>query len=123
MACRGIKGAITVEGNDAAGILAATRELLTRLLSANQVPNAEVASVIFSCTSDLDAVFPARIAREIGLEAVPLLCTQELDVPGALGRCVRIVVTVNTERTQAEITHLYLRGAAVLRPEFAGESR
>jgi chorismate mutase len=117
MSCRGIRGATTVEADTAEAILEATRELLARMVEANDLVVEEVASVMFTVTHDLKAAFPARAARALGWQHVPLLDAQEIPVPGSLARCVRVLVHYNTAKTQAEIRHVYLRGAAALRPD------
>jgi len=119
MPCRGIRGAITVESNSREAILAATRELLDEMVRANAVRKDDVASAYFTTTPDLDAEFPAVAARGVGWSNVALMCGHEMDVPGSLRMCLRILLHVNTERTQDEICHVYLRGAAVLRPDLA----
>ena len=117
MPCRGIRGATTVENDSAAAILAATRELLTRIVEANDMALEDIASAFFIVTPDLTAAFPAQAARELGWQHVPLLDAQEIPVPGSLPRCVRVLIHWNTEKPQAEIRHVYLRGAASLRPD------
>jgi chorismate mutase len=117
MSCRGIRGATTVEADTAGAILEATRELLARMVEANDLVVKDVASAIFTVTHDLKAAFPAQAARELGWQHVPLLDAQEIPVPGSLARCVRVLVHYNTGKTQAEIQHVYLRGAAALRPD------
>jgi chorismate mutase len=117
MACRGIRGATTVEVDSADAILAATRDLLLRMVEANQVAVAEIASAIFTMTPDLIAAFPARAARDLGWQHVPLLDAQEVPVPGSLSRCVRVLLLWNTDRSQEEVRHVYLREAASLRPD------
>jgi len=115
MALRGIRGATTVKNNTRKEILAATKELLTRLLAENKIKVAEIASAIFSVTRELNAEFPAQGARELGWNNTPLLCTYEIDVPGSLRKCVRVLVHVNTAKKQAQIKHLYLKEAKDLR--------
>ena len=116
MYCRGIRGATTVEHNDREEILAATTELLQLLISRNELRAEDVASVIFTVTEDLDAEFPALAARYLGWTEVALMCTREIPVPGSLGKCIRILLHVNTTRSAAEIQHVYIRGAVNLRP-------
>ena len=120
MGCRGIRGAITVEANTADAILGATERLLSEMVRANQVALEDVASVIFTATPDLDAVYPAVAARRMGWTRVPLMCMQEMHVPGSLARCLRVLIHWNTERGPAEIHHVYLGGARVLRPDLSG---
>ena len=119
--CRGLRGATTVEQNDALEIVDATRELLTAIVDANGIHPDDVASIIFTTTPDLNATFPAVAARELGWTHVPLLCAHEMDVPGALRGVIRILMHVNTEKSARELTHVYLRRARELRPEWAFE--
>ena len=115
---RGIRGATTVAADEPALILEATRELLGEMLDANGVDDFEViASIFFTTTPDLSSTFPAEAARELGMSMVPLLCNQEIPVPGRLPRCVRVMMQVNTTRRQAEMVHVYLREARSLRPD------
>ena len=116
--CRGIRGATTVEANNAEEMLEATTDLLTALIRLNEIAAEDVASAIFTTTPDLTATFPALAAREMGWTEVPLLCAHEMDVPGALGKVVRILLHVNTARAAAEVRHVYLKGAKALRPEY-----
>jgi chorismate mutase len=119
MACRGVRGATTVERNDREEILSATRQLLALMVRRNAVDKLDVASAIFTTTPDLDAEFPALAARQLGWLDVPLLCGHELSVPGSLPRCIRVLVHWNTDRTQQEIEHIYIRDAVRLRPDLS----
>jgi len=121
MRSRGVLGATTATANTREAICSATQELLRRLIDANEVPMEEIASAVFTVTDDLDAEYPALAAREIGWVYVPLLCAREIAVPGGLARCIRVLLHVNTEKTQEQIRHIYLREAAILRPSFASE--
>lgn len=112
---RGIRGAITVERNTREEIIAATKELLLSLVRENGIEIEDIASIFFTLTPDLNAEFPALAARELGWQYVPLLCAQEIDVPGAMGKVLRVLMHVNTEKSQKELKHLYLKGAATLR--------
>ncbi len=123
MACRGIRGAITVEQNSAETILNATRTLLQQIVDANTLDPAEIASVILTATPDLDAVAPARAAREMGWTDVPLLCMQEMAVPGSLPMCIRVLIHWNTDLEQDQIRHVYLGRARVLRPDLIKEEK
>ena len=115
---RGVRGAITVLENDAEEILSATRELLEAILAANpEMKSEDLGAAWFTLSEDLDAVYPAQAARQIGWQYVPLMCAQEIPVPGGLRSCVRVLLLWNTEQPQEEICHIYLRGAAVLRPD------
>lgn len=116
---RGIRGAITVEADERAAIVSATQRLLRAMVERNGVELDEIASVLFSLTPDLRAVFPALGARELGWVHVPMLHFTEIDVPGALGRCIRVLMHVNTQLRLEEIQHVYLDGAVVLRPDLS----
>ncbi|MGQ9626851.1 MAG: chorismate mutase [Anaerolineae bacterium] len=119
MPCRAIRGATTVEENTAEAILSATKELLECIIAANGIEAKEVASAFFTVTPDLTAAFPARAARELGWGEIALLDALAPDVPGAPKKCVRILVHWNTDKTQEELVHVYLKGAKVLRPDIA----
>ncbi len=116
---RGIRGAIQVAANDRESILDGTIELVTEVVKRNGLTTNDVISVIFTATTDLNAEFPALAARKIGFHDVPLLCTTEIDVPGALPRVVRLLMHVDTGRTRSQIQHVYLRGATTLRLDIA----
>lgn len=117
---RGIRGATTVPANTRSAILDAAHELLAELIARNGVEGEDVASVWFTTTADLNAEFPAVVARrDFGWRDAALMCGHEMDVPGALPACLRILLHVNTQRAQQEIEHVYLRGATVLRPDRA----
>ena len=120
MQCRGIRGAITIEANTAEEILEGTTELLAEMIAANDIRPENVASAIFSTTPDLNATFPALAARTLGWTDVALLCTHEMAVPGALGKVVRVLIHLNTERGVDEVVHLYLKDAWQLRPDREG---
>lgn len=115
--CRGIRGATTVEENTVEAILSATRELLYIIIRANEIDPDDVASAIFTTTFDLNATYPALAARQLGWYDTALLCGHEMDVPGGLPRCIRILVHWNTTRRPKDIVHVYLRGAKNLRPD------
>jgi chorismate mutase len=115
--CRGVRGATTVDENTREELLKATRQLLALMIRQNGIEPADVASAVFTTTSDLNAEFPALAARQLGWLDVPLLCTHEVSVPGSLGRCVRILIHWNTSKSQRQIVHVYIRGAAALRPD------
>ena len=117
MPCRGVRGATTAKSNCRAAILAATRELLTRVVQLNGIEAEDVASAIFTTTRDLNAEFPALASRQFGWLEVPLLCSHEIEVPGALAQCIRILVFWNTEKLQGDVQHVYVRGAESLRPD------
>lgn len=120
MPVRGIRGATTVSENAREAIIEATRELLEVMVEANDISPEDIASAWFTTTPDLNAEFPAVAAREMGWTFVPLMCSHEMDVPGSLRMCVRILLHVNTEKRPHDIRHVYLRGARVLRPDLDG---
>jgi chorismate mutase len=116
-ALRGVRGAITVERDDAALLLDATERLLREIVAENDIRSDDVASALFTLTPDLVSQFPAMAARRMGWTRVPLLNFTEIAVPGGLPRCIRVLLHVNTEKRQDEIVHVYLDGARVLRPD------
>ena len=119
MHSRGLRGATTADANTRDAILAATRQLFALMIRLNEVQKEDVASVIFTVTRDLNAEFPALAARQLGWLDVPLLCTHEIDVPGSLPRCIRILISWNTTKTQSEVTHVYVKEAVKLRPDLS----
>ncbi len=120
---RGIRGATTVAADTADEIAAATQELLREIVARNGVEMADVAAATFSVTTDVRTAFPATAARGIGWGGVPMDCYQQMDVPGALPRCIRVLVFWNTARAPDAIRHVYLREAVRLRPDLAGNGR
>ena len=120
MLTRGIRGATAVGANTREAILEATRELLAAMVEANGIKVEDIASAFFTSSRDLNAEFPALAARQMGWTDVALLCGHEMDVPGALRMCLRILIHVNTEKKGSEMVHVYLHGAKVLRPDFEG---
>ena len=116
---RGIRGATTVQENTPEAILEATTELLTELMRTNGFQAGDVASALFTTTRDLNAEFPAVAANRMGWTDVALLCGHEMDVPGSLAMCLRVLLHVNSKNQQRDVKHIYLRGANVLRPDRA----
>lgn len=119
MPCRGVRGATTADANTREAILTATLQMLALMIRQNDIRPEDVASAIFTVTKDLDAEFPALAARQLGWLNVALLCGYELDVPGALPRCIRVLVHWNTPKSAEEIVHVYIKGAANLRPDLS----
>jgi chorismate mutase len=119
---RGIRGATTVTEDTAAAILEATEELVREIVAENALVPEDIGSALFTVTPDLRAEFPAAAARRMGWTMVPLLNFTEIGVPGRLERCIRVLVHVNTTRTQTEMVHVYLREAVALRPDLAHHS-
>jgi chorismate mutase len=117
MICRGVRGATTVDRNDRAEILTATRQLLALMIHRNSIDKQDVASAVFTVTRDLDAEFPALAARQLGWLEVPMLCGYEVAVPGSLKGCIRVLVHWNTDVAQHDVQHVYIRDAVRLRPD------
>lgn len=117
LVCRGIRGATTAAENSPEAILEATREMLYIMIRANRILPQDVASAYFTTTLDLTASYPALAARQLGWYEVALLCGHEMQVPGGLERCIRVLVHWNTTLTAKQITHVYLREAVDLRPD------
>lgn len=120
--CRGIRGAITAQENTRESILAASKELLQKMLEANEVQIDDIASIWLTTTPDLNAEFPAVAARDLGCLQTALLCGHEMNVPGSLSHCIRVLILFNTEKKSEEIVHVYLKEAQSLRPEM-GENQ
>lgn len=119
MYCRGIRGATTADENSSREILQRTRELLALMIRANGLQPDDIASATFTTTIDLDAEFPALAARQLGWGNVALMCGHEMQVPGSLARCIRILIHWNTEQSADEIVHVFIRGAKSLRPDIS----
>ncbi|HEY5587287.1 MAG TPA: chorismate mutase [Ruminiclostridium sp.] len=119
MFMRAIRGAITVSENTKESILEGTRELLIEIINKNNLDKSNIISAIFTVTSDLNATFPAIAARELGWTDISLMCTNEIDVPGSLRSCVRVLIHFNTDKSNFDINHVYLKGATILRPDLS----
>jgi chorismate mutase len=119
VAVRAVRGAVQVASDDRAEILAGTTELVTEVMTRNELSTEDVISVVFTATSDLTAEFPALAARKLGFQEVPLLCAAEISVPGAMPRVVRLMMHIETDKPRSEVQHVYLRGAAALRLDIA----
>jgi chorismate mutase len=113
-----LRGATTVKANEADQIVEATEELLVEVLKRNDLAPAALVSCIFTTTADLNAQFPAVAARNIGLNAVPLLCAREIDVPGSLPLAIRILLQYYAPADH-ESKHVYLRDAVTLRTDLS----
>jgi chorismate mutase len=115
MPMRGIRGATTVSNNNKEEIISATRELLSEMSKSNHLKVEDITAIIFTATADLNAEFPAVAARELGWSETPLLCSREIEVPGSLPKCIRVLLLVNSDKPQKGIKHVYLREAVNLR--------
>lgn len=122
MPVRGVRGATTVTRNQKEEILDVTKELLSTMLEVNEITTEEIASAWITTTPDLYAEFPAVAARQMGWTEVPLMQSHELSVPGMLPLCIRVLLHWNTEKTQSDIRHVYLREAARLRPDLSSST-
>jgi chorismate mutase len=120
---RGIRGATTIETDVKENVLSATQELLEKILTSNpDLKTEDIVSAIFTVTQDIISVFPALAARQIGWDQVPMMCAQEIPVPGSLPLCIRVLIHWNTNKTQNAIQHIYLREAKKLRPDIKKSS-
>lgn len=119
MPLRGIRGATRLSADEATEMNEAVVELVSAMLERNSLPVDDVVSVIFTSTPDLTSAFPAAAARELGFAEVPLLCASEIDVTGALPRVVRVLMHADLDVSRADVQHVYLRGAEVLRQDLA----
>ncbi|GAA0297159.1 chorismate mutase [Gracilibacillus halotolerans] len=120
---RGIRGATTVRENDANEIIQETKRMIEEMAVKNEIKPEEIASVLISVTKDLDATFPAKALRLIdGWKYVPVMCMPEIEVPGSLPQCIRVMMTVNTNLNQKDVQHVYLNDAVQLRPDLLKDS-
>jgi chorismate mutase len=117
VAVRGIRGAISVDANTSEAIGAATSRLLMAMADANRLTPTDIISAFFTVTTDLNAAFPAAAARALGWVDVPLLDAQEIEVPAAMPRVIRVLLHVETDRARQDIRHVYLDDAVALRPD------
>ncbi len=118
MTVRGIRGATTVENDDALEIAKVTEALVLEMAQANQFEAEDIGSIIVSTTVDVKSAFPAKAIRSLeGWTYVPVMCTHEIDVPGSMRKCIRVMMNVNTSKKQHEIHHIYQNKAVQLRPD------
>jgi chorismate mutase len=116
---RAIRGAVQIDADEREAILEGTTELVSEVMSRNNLTTDDVISVLFTVTPDLTAEFPALAARKLGFHDVPLICATEIPVPGAMPRVVRLMAHVETDLSRSAVQHVYLRGAAALRLDIA----
>jgi len=122
MPVRGVRGATVVDQDGPEAVISATRELLQAILDANPtMQTVDLASAFFTVTDDLSSVYPARAARQVGWNQVSLMCAREIPVPGALPRCIRVLLHWNTDLPQSAVCHVYLGAATSLRPDLSPE--
>src|SRR5918996_4566248 len=108
---RALRGAITLEADTKDQVIERTARLLQTMLERNGIEKGDLVSIIFTATGDVRSEFPAAAARSIGISDVPLLCARELDVDGAIGLCIRVLVHLYTEKEPSALRHVYLEGA------------
>lgn len=124
MMMRGIRGAITVSEDHPDEILKETRKLVLEMAEQNQIDPEFVASVVISTTTDISSAFPAKAVRTIeNWTFVPVMCTHEMDVPGSMPLCIRVMMHVNTTVGQKDIHHVYMNDAVKLRPDLLKDSK
>ncbi len=116
---RAVRGAVQVDVDEREEVLARTRDLVSEVISANELTLDDFISVIFTSTADLVSEFPAVAARELGMGDVPLMCARELEIEGSMPRVIRLMAHVETSRTRAQVKHVYLNGAQALRRDIA----
>ncbi len=116
---RGIRGAITLESNNISDVKSAVVELITEIKRNNKFKEEDISHVIFTLTSDIDSIYPAKIAREefSGWNNVPMMCVQEMNIKNSIKKCLRILIVINTNLEQKEIKHIYLKEAEKLRED------
>lgn len=119
MRVRAIRGATQLLVDDPAEMASAVTELLTEIFEKNSLAKSDLISIFFTSTQDLISDFPAAAARQLDLGDIPLMCAREIPVPGSLPRVVRVMVHAHCERSHAQIRHIYIRGAEVLRRDIA----
>jgi chorismate mutase len=114
---RALRGAITLDADTKEQVIERTARLLQTILERNGASKADLVSIIFTATGDVRSEFPAAAARSIGISDVPLLCARELDVDGAIGLCIRVLVHLYTDKEPSSLRHVYLEGAVPLRTD------
>lgn len=112
---RALRGATTLDADTREQVMERTGEMVRTLMERNGVAKADIVSLLFTATADIRSEFPAAAARAIGISDVPLLCSLELDVDGAVERCIRVMMHLYTEKEPADLRHVYLHGAQMLR--------
>ncbi|MGH2794666.1 MAG: chorismate mutase [Actinomycetota bacterium] len=114
---RALRGAITLDGDTRDQVIERTAHLLQAMLERNGVEKSDLISIVFTATDDIRSEFPAAAARSIGISDIPLLCARELNVEGAVGRCVRVLLHLYTKKDPSTLRHVYLEGAVPLRTD------
>jgi len=112
-----IRGAITVETNKKEEVVSKVRKMLEEIIKRNELDKDDIISVLFTATKDIDCIYPAFVAREIGITQAALMCMQEMHIEGSLEMCIRVMVNAESNKKQKDVKHVYLEGAKVLRPD------
>lgn len=120
VALRALRGATTVDVDEEAHVHERVVTLLEAMCERNDVHHDDIVSILFTATDDIHSTFPATGARKLGLGDVPLICARELDVVGGTERCIRVLMHLTTERSRADMRHVYLEGAVGLRDDLPG---
>lgn len=121
---RGFRGATTVTKNEELEILQETEKLLLEMIEKNDIEANNISHVFFSVTDDINAVFPAKVSRQIeGWKHVPVMCMKEIDVPNSLEKCIRVMLVAKTKLSQQAVEHIYLNEAIKLRPDLVDEEK
>jgi chorismate mutase len=116
-AVRALRGATTVESDEADQVRARTVALLQEMVDRNGIDHDDIISVLFTATDDIHSIFPAAAARDIGFGDIPLICARELDIVGSTPLCIRVLMHLNTSLSRSELRHVYLEGASGLRDD------
>ncbi len=114
-----VRGAITVEKNERTEVLEKTKTMLSLIFLKNNIKTEDILSILFTATSDIDCVYPAVSARELGITQASLMCMQEMKVVGSLEKCIRVMVMAESDLKQKDVKHIYLEGAKKLRPDLS----
>ena len=123
MSTRGVRGATIAAANEAEAILTATRELLLAIRNANpSMQTEDLASILFTVSDEVDAVYPAQAVHQLEWSGIPLICAREIPVPGGLTNCIRVLIHWNTDLPQGEILHIYLKEASRFRPDWVQQA-
>ena len=120
---RAFRGAIQLNVDASEEMRKCVAQLLKEIFESNSIENEDLISMLFTATPDLTCEFPAVGARVFGITDVPLICASEIDVKGALSRTVRVLLHAESSLTRAEITHVYLNGAEILRPDLGNSAK
>lgn len=118
---RGIRGATTVDNNTEEDIFKETGALLRAIITENEINRDDMVAITFTATGDIDRAYPAKAARMMGFTDVPLMCLNEMNVPGSLEMCLRVLVLFNTHKNNSQLRHVYLKGAKALRPDLVNQ--